>query len=75
MGKRQIRIFAKDISNQLPALIDQEVNILLKNGTVFHGIIRHSPGPSLIMKDMLGRNHALATENIAEIILDKETLY
>jgi hypothetical protein len=75
MGKRQIRIFAKDISKQLPALTDQEVNILLKNGTVFHGIIRHSPGSGLIMKDMLGRNHTLVMENVAEIILDKETLY
>jgi hypothetical protein len=75
MGKRQIRIFARDISRQLPTLIGQEVNILLINGIVFHGVIKQSSGSGLTMKDMLGRKHTLATESISEIILDNEAPY
>jgi hypothetical protein len=75
MGKRQTRIFAKDILQQLPLIINQEANVLLKNGTVFHGIIRQSTAPGFLLKDMLGRSHTIAAEDIAEIILDKEVLY
>jgi hypothetical protein len=75
MGKRQTRIFAKDILQQLPVIINQEANVLLKNGTVFHGIFQQSATSGFLLKDMLGRSHIIAAEDIAAIILDKEALY
>jgi hypothetical protein len=75
MGKRQTRIFAKDIPMKLLDVQNKEVNILLKNGTVFHGIIKHTAGSAIHLTDMLGRKHIVNISMIAEKILDMETLY
>lgn len=75
MGKRQIRIFPKSFSQQLPSLANQEANILFKNGTVLHGIINQITGSAVHLTDMIRRKHAIDIHHIAEIIVDKETLY
>lgn len=75
MGKRQARIFAKDIPIKLLELVHKEVNILLKNGTVFHGIINNTASSAIHLTDMLGRKHIVEISLIAEIILDIESLY
>ncbi|NJO00511.1 MAG: hypothetical protein HC880_01440 [Bacteroidia bacterium] len=39
MGKRQIRIFNQQIADKLAILLDQEINMILKNNVTLHGKI------------------------------------
>jgi hypothetical protein len=75
MGKRQIRIFARDLSSKLSSVINREVNILLKNGAVFHGIIKQQTISGIHLEDMFGHKHTIETNNVDEIILDIPALY
>ena len=75
MGKRQTRILAKDISQKLPLILNQEANILLTKGVVLHGVILESTSSTLVIKDMLRKKQVISFTSIIEIILDKETAY
>ncbi len=75
MGKRQTRIFNRDILKHISILLGLEVNLLLKTGVILHGIIVDITGETLVLKDLRMKKHQLPVQLIEEIMLDKESLY
>jgi EAL domain-containing protein (putative c-di-GMP-specific phosphodiesterase class I) len=75
MGKRQTRIFNRDILKNKSVLLNLEVNLLLKSGIALHGLIIEITEQMLVLKDLRMKKHLLPIQLIEEIMLDKETLY
>ena len=75
MGKRQTRIFSKDLVNKYSSIAGLEVNIVLRNKTVLHGRPVQIEQQTLIIKDLRSKTHKLQLSEIEEIIIDKETIY
>jgi len=75
MGKRQIIIPAKNIIENTAVLAGKEVNLLLKNNTVFHGVVVEIKELTVLLKDMLLNKHTFLIRQIEEIVTDQETLY
>jgi hypothetical protein len=74
MGKRLIRIFQTQILQQLPVLLGQELNVILKNGVTLHGRIDRFDLSTLLLKDLLGRPRTIRLVDIEEVVLDKVSL-
>lgn len=75
MGKRQTRIFSKDLVNKFSSFAGLEVNIVLKNKTVLHGKPLQIDQQALIINNLRSKKHKLLLSEIEEIIVDKETMY
>lgn len=75
MGKRQKRIFAEELNAHLPKILAKELNIILKNDVTLHGKIIDEQGDKLRFSDMLHKKYFLQKAEIAEIIIDEESLY
>jgi hypothetical protein len=75
MGKRQIRISGKNIPVNIAVLTGKEVNLLLRNNTVFHGVITGWDELTIIINDMRHNKHTFPLSRIEEIIIDNESLY
>jgi hypothetical protein len=75
MGKRQIRISGKNIPANTAVLTGKEVNLLLRNNTVFHGVITGWDEQSIFVNDMRLNKHTFLLSYIDEIIIDNESLY
>jgi hypothetical protein len=71
MGRRQQRIFQRDILQQASALVGLEANILLASQVTLHGVILEISGNSLTVKDMRLKKHVIPLSDIHEIMLDK----
>jgi sRNA-binding regulator protein Hfq len=71
MGKRLIRIFQNQIAQQLPVLVGEELNVILKNGVTLHGRINRFDSSTLLLKDLLGRPHTIRLADVEEVVLDK----
>lgn len=70
MGKRQTRIFQRDILSQTPTLLGKEANIVLANHATLHGVILEIMDNDLIIRDMRLKKHTVALAHIIEIALD-----
>ena len=75
MGKRQTRIFSKNLIKSFPSIAGLEANIVLRNKTVFHGKLFQINEQNLFIKDLRLKQHKLLLSEIEEIVVDKETLY
>lgn len=75
MGKRQIRIDEKELSEKLPDLLGIEMNLILKNDVTLHGKILKIKAQQIQFKDSVLRTHWLNIAELAEVILDKKTEY
>lgn len=75
MGKRQIRIFEKDIEAKLQDLVQKELNLILKNDLTLRGEIYSYDQSHVYLKDTIRRKHVIEKSAIAEIIIDHTTLY
>jgi hypothetical protein len=75
MGKRQKRIFAKDLNEKLPDLLNLELNLILKNDVTLHGKITKLENQHFTFQDSVQRKHHLRIVEIGEIILDEISLY
>lgn len=75
MGKRLIRIFQNQIAQQLPGLVGEEMNVILKNGVTLHGRIYRFDSSTLFLKDLLGRPHTIRLSDMEELVLDKVASY
>lgn len=73
MGKRQIRIFEEEFRQNLPTLLQIEINIILKNDITLHGKIIHQDSSKILFRDSINRTHHLLIDDITEIILDQES--
>jgi hypothetical protein len=75
LGKRQIRIKATELPEQISDITGTEVNVVLLNRVVVHGVIFGANKQGLLIRDMLHREHQLPFNSIQEILLDKEANY
>ena len=75
MGKRLFRIFPNKIPSRIKDLINQEVNLVLKNNTTCHGILKKAEGDFCVLKDMLAADHKIKIQDIIEIIYDREAAF
>lgn len=70
MSKRLIRIFAPALGASLPNLINQEVNVVQRNGQTVFGIMESFTNKLLIVKDLRSHSHEIKLADVDEIILD-----
>lgn len=75
MGKRLIRLLAKELLQQLPNHIGQELNIVLRDKTTMHGVLKKVNENLLELQDLLQRKHLVKVEEVEEVILDKEASF
>ena len=75
MGKRQVRIFQKDLEKHLPELLLQPaVQVVLRNNVVITGLLSGDE-ELLILKDFRFGKHEFGIEEVIEIIYDVEAAY
>jgi hypothetical protein len=76
MGKRQIRIFRKDLEQHLSELLQiPVVQVILQNKVVLHGSLSSLKTGELQLQDFRFGKHVIAPEQIEEIIYDIEAPY
>lgn len=75
MGKRQVRLSSEHLATKLPSLLNQELNMILKNDVTLHGKILRIQSDMVIFKDSILRKHQIPFHSIAEIIIDKQSNY
>ncbi len=74
MGKRQYRIFRKDIPQHITEILQQtNVQVVLRTKVVVHGALLSLTAEKLEMLDGRRSKHELPLDQIEEIIYDKET--
>ena len=74
MGKRQVRIFQKNLAEKASVIAGREVHIILSDNRVFHGTLNEFSDVSLYIKDFRQRLHTFGLGEIQELVYDLETL-
>jgi hypothetical protein len=74
MGKRQVRIFQKNLLEKGPEITGREVHVILSDNRVFHGMVNEFSNVSLCIKDYRQRLHTFGLGEIQELVYDLETL-
>ncbi|MBF9252084.1 hypothetical protein I2I11_02145 [Pontibacter sp. 172403-2] len=75
MGKRQIRIFRKDIPERLPELLQRAVQVVLRSRVVLHGVLLKLTPGQLQLQDQRFGKHLVPVEEVEEIIYDVEAAW
>jgi hypothetical protein len=75
MGKRQTRIFQKDIAAALPDLQQRDAHVVQRSGKVLRGIITAISDRHLTLLNQRLHPHSVALEEIEEIVYDRETAF
>jgi len=76
MGKRQTRIFRKDIPQHVQQLLAQKsVQVVLRNKVVLTGLLLQVSPEQLQLQDYRFHKHTLPVEQVEEIIYDTEAAY
>lgn len=76
MGKRQKRIFRKDIQQHLQELLQRRsVQVVLRSKVVLHGDILRLTADELELQDRRFGKHLFPIDQIEEIIYDMEAAY
>ncbi|MBD1396796.1 hypothetical protein H9Q13_06430 [Pontibacter sp. JH31] len=76
MGKRQIRIFRKDIPQHLPELLLQDsVQVILRNRVVVQGKLKTATADNFEILDGRRNQHAIPVRDVEEVIYDVEAPY
>jgi hypothetical protein len=74
LGKRIFRISAeKALANT--EIVGKEINLVLKNGTVFFGILLSIENTVFLCKNMMGKKFQYDSSEIREIIYDQPAVY
>ena len=74
MGKRQVRIFQKNLAGKGAEITGLEVHIILSDNRVFHGTLNEFSDVSLCIIDYRQRLHTFGLGEIQELVYDLETL-
>ncbi|WP_347159795.1 hypothetical protein [Pontibacter chitinilyticus] len=73
MGKRQIRIFRKDLVNHADELLRQPgVQVVLRSRVVLHGLLEKLTLEQLQLQDQRFSRHLLPLDQVDEVIYDVE---
>ncbi|MFC5269391.1 hypothetical protein [Adhaeribacter terreus] len=74
MGKRQVRIFQKNLVDKKAEIGKREVQLILTDNRVFHGTVNEFSDVSLCIRDYRQRLHTFELGEIQELVYDLETL-
>ena len=74
MGKRQVRVFRKNLVEKKAEIVGREVQLILSDNRVFHGTLNEFSDVSLCIKDYRQRLHTYGLGEIQELVYDLETL-
>ncbi|MCJ8165831.1 hypothetical protein MKJ04_13345 [Pontibacter sp. E15-1] len=76
MGKRQKRIFRKDIEAHTSELLErQTVQVVLRSRVVMQGHLLHLTAEELQLQDQRFSKHTMPLDDVEEIIYDFEAPY
>ena len=75
MGKRQVRIFRKDIALKKSEILHKTGHVILTDHVVFTGHILDITETGLVLKDFRFNNHVLELNQVLEFVYDIETEY
>ena len=75
MGKRQVRIFRKDILLKKSEIEGKPGHVIMADHVVHNGQIMEITDSHLLLRDPRFNIHALALSAIEEVVYDKETDY
>ncbi|CAN5811317.1 hypothetical protein BH24BAC1_BH24BAC1_06150 [soil metagenome] len=75
MGKRQVRIFRKDLGPERESLLQKEAHLVMRSARVFRGLITELAGDHLTLLNHRLQPHTLDLAEIEEIVYDRETEY
>lgn len=76
MGKRQVRIFQKDLEKRLSEVLQQPVvQVVLRNKSVLAGSLSDINTGELQLKDFRFNTHKFSVNDVEEIIYDIEAPY
>jgi hypothetical protein len=76
MGKRQVRIFQKDLEKHFEDLLQQPaVQVVLRSKEVLHGTVCSIDKGIFLLKDFRFGKHHFTMEQVEEIIYDIEAPY
>ncbi len=75
MGKRQVRLDAEQLSEKNSLVLNQEVNVILKNDVTLHGRIVKFKGTALLFRDLRAKKHWILLSHISEVIYDHRSDY
>ncbi|GAB3197855.1 hypothetical protein ABID22_000725 [Pontibacter aydingkolensis] len=76
MGKRQVRIFQKDLEQRLPELLQQPVvQVVLRTKAVLAGSLSSINSSRLQLKDFRFNKHEFTPDEVEEIFYDIEAPY
>jgi hypothetical protein len=74
LGKRIFRISTEQaLSNT--EIVGKEINLVLKNSTVFFGILLGIENSVFLCKNMMGKKFQYAASEIRELIYDQTATY
>jgi hypothetical protein len=74
LGKRIFRISAEQALVNTE-IVGKEINLVLKNGTVFFGILLRIENSVFVCKNMLGKRFQYAASEIRELIYDRPAVH
>ncbi len=76
MGKRQVRIFRKDLQGRAMELLQRpSVQVITRSKIVLHGVLKELSPEILQLQDPRLHLHTLPLEQIEEVIYDIEAPY
>ncbi len=75
MGKRQIRFYGENVSENLQKNINTELNLVLKNNTTFHGKVIEINQNTIKFQDKLLKKYNFDINQISEFIVDFRSIY
>lgn len=75
MGKRLQRMNGAFIQQKRKELLNTEVHLVMKDNTIFHGVIILLTETSCQFKDYRSQKHTFSISAIAEVIIDQTTAY
>ncbi len=76
MGKRQVRIFRKNIPEHIPELLLQKaVQVVLRSKVVLHGTLKQLTTAQLQLEDRRFGKHVVQVADVEELIYDVEAAW
>lgn len=75
MGKRLQRMNGASIPQKRNELLNTEVHLVMKDNTIFHGVISLLTETTCQFKDYRSQKHTFSISDIAEVITDQTTAY
>ena len=68
MGKRLYRVFANELKTELDKVLNKEVDIVLSNDSVLHGVVLSFTENELVLRNIVRNKTTIAVSDIQEIL-------